>query len=116
LRRILRNRRINGNSAGSVKNSVEDRDIITAARKVAEPIAWAKKYFIAASVSWFVEDRVNSGIIERRFSSILPHITIQLFLDKAIRVESPRVDVNRREKGNMESIKIEEESNLLHQN
>ena len=70
-----------------------------AARKEAEPIAWAKKYFIAASVSWLDAEEVIRGIIESKFNSILAHMIIQLFLDSAIKVDIPRVDKNKEENG-----------------
>ena len=102
--------------AGNKKYNLDEDIKITAAKNEAEPIACAKKYFIAASVSWLDDVEVIRGIIERRFNSILAHIIIQLFLDKAIIVDIPKVDRNRREKGYVESIKIEEELNLLYQN
>jgi hypothetical protein len=85
-------------------------------RKAADPIACAKKYFIAASVSWLPEDRVIRGTIDKRFNSILAHIIIQLLLERAIKVERPKVEKNSEEKGCEESIKIEEGLNLLNQN
>lgn len=116
LVKSLNKKSIKGVSGGINRSSFVENVKIIPARKVADPIAWAKKYFIAASVSWFLEDMVIRGIIERRFNSILAHIIIQLFLEIAIKVESPNVEINREEKGWKEIIKIEEELNLLCQN
>lgn len=104
---------INGISSGISICRLVERVKITAARNEAEPIACAKKYFIAASVSWLAEERVIKGIIDKRLSSILVHIIIQLFLDRAIIVESPKVEENKEEKGYVEIIKIEWELNPL---
>lgn len=115
IKRPNRNR-IDGVSLVARSKIFGDMAEIMATRKEAEPMACAKKYFIAASVSWLIEVIVIRGIIDNRFSSILAHIIIQLFLDRAIIVESVRVDENKRKNGCIVIIKIEEELNLLCQN
>jgi len=49
-----------------------------------DPIAWAKKYLIEASVSWFIFVDIINGINDRRFSSIPSHKKIQFVLEIAI--------------------------------
>lgn len=75
-----------------------EKEGIIAASKVAEPIACAKKYFIAASDSWFEDVKVIRGSMDNKFSSILAQTIIQLFLERAIKVERSRVEINIDEK------------------
>lgn len=62
-----------------------------------EPKAWAKKYFILASLSILDLDKVRSGIKDRRFSSRPTQIISQLveeieISDPIVRVERNRVE------------------------
>jgi hypothetical protein len=56
------------------------------------------------------------GSIDNRFSSILAQIIIQLFLERAIKVESMREGTKSDVKGEIVIIKIDEELNLFYQN
>lgn len=56
----------------------------------ADPSACAKKYFTAASVSWFAPLYKIIGINDRRFTSIDSHAINQFELDKAINVLKTR--------------------------
>jgi hypothetical protein len=53
----------------------------------AEPRACARKYFTAASVSWFICEETIKGINLIRFSSILTQINSQLDLEMTIKVD-----------------------------
>lgn len=63
---------------------------------IAEPIAWAKKYFTAPSVSWFVLVAHIRGIKLNRLISIAAHAMIQFVLDTAIKVLNTIVVVARK--------------------
>lgn len=49
-----------------------------------DPRAWAKKYLIEASVSWFELVNMIKGIKDNRFSSIPAHKNIQFELENTI--------------------------------
>lgn len=66
---------------------------------MADPIACARKYFTAPSVSWFVLVAHIRGMNLNRLISIAIHAMIQLVLDTAISVLSTIVEVARMEVG-----------------
>ena len=70
-----------------------------------EPIAWAIKYFTAASV-WFIDglDRIK-GIKDRRLISMAVQIKIQFPLERIIRVDKKRVQENSVNEGLIGNIK-----------
>lgn len=51
-----------------------------------DPMAWTKRYFTEASVSWKLFDELIIGINEIKFNSIANQIISQLFLEMVIRV------------------------------
>lgn len=73
---------------------LHQRDILDRSINL-DPRAWAKKYLMAASTSWFVWDLMIRGINDIRFNSILTHTKIQLDLDIAIKVLISIVDVTK---------------------
>lgn len=59
---------------------------------IADPNAWAKKYLMHPSVSWFVFDCIRIGMNLRRFSSMAAHKNSQFVLEIAIIVLIISVD------------------------
>lgn len=59
-----------------------------------DPIDCTRKYFTAASVSWFIFDRVSRGIKDRRFTSRPTQTISQLFADRARKVPRSSVREN----------------------
>lgn len=116
LIKILNIKRKGVKWAGNKDRICGEKEGIIAASKEAEPIVCAKKYFIAASDSWFEDVKVIRGSIDSKFNSILAQIIIQLFLERAIIVERNRVEMKRDEKGCRVIIKIDEELNFFCQN
>ena len=70
-------------------------------------MAWARKYFIVASVSWFEEGDSIIGRKERRFNSSPIHIIIHLFDEIVIIVPSINVEEKSKRCKDVESIKDE---------
>lgn len=60
---------------------------------IEDPRAWAKKYFIAASVSWDNDDLKIKGINLSMFNSIATHTISHLDLEIAISVLRSKVDI-----------------------
>lgn len=54
--------------------------------------------------------------MDSKFNSILAQIIIQLFLERAIKVERSKVEINIDEKGWGAIIEIDEELNLFYRN
>jgi len=71
---------------------------------VADPRAWARKYFTALSVSWLIFVCSIIGINARRFSSMEIHAISQLVLDKAIIVLVIKIAENNIDDGAMYNI------------
>jgi len=72
-----------------IRSGREENDIhidVFDINSMADPSAWARKYFTAPSVSWLFLVWSIIGINLRRLSSIAPHNRIQFALDKAIKV------------------------------
>lgn len=68
---------------------------------ILEPRAWIKKYLIDDSVSWFDWDIIINGIKDIMLISKANHINSQFVLLMAIKDLIIKVDVIRREKGNV---------------
>lgn len=84
-------------------------DIIPAVNIIPLPIAWIKKYFTPACVSWnCLSDEIN-GIKDRRFNSIPIQRKSQFELEIAIKEPIINVDRNKNDDG---VIKMREELNL----
>lgn len=77
-----------------------------------DPSAWAIKYLIAASVSWFVCDWVMRGIKDRRLISSPAHNIIHWGDEIATKVPDISVVENSRVDGILESIRMGKELNL----
>jgi hypothetical protein len=60
---------------------------------ILDPRAWAMKYLIAASVSWFVLEFVIMGINLSMLISIAIHRKIQFVLDRAMMELIRRMEV-----------------------
>lgn len=61
-----------------------------------DPRAWAKKYFIEASLSLYISEEVNRGIKDIRFNSRPNHtkthwVLLKASIEPKIRVEENRV-------------------------
>lgn len=69
---------IEGITEYGVHNIIDDVNII------ADPRAWARKYLILPSISWFDLDEVKIGINLKRFNSMAAHKNIQFVLEIAI--------------------------------
>lgn len=57
---------------------------MTAARRIREPKAWVRKYFVAASYSLLFGVFIIRGIKANRFSSIPRYMVIQFVEERAI--------------------------------
>jgi hypothetical protein len=66
---------------GVVESVHSDSDLIS---NILDPNAWARKYLIAASVSWNVWEYNISGINLNKFNSRAAHINIQFEDDRAM--------------------------------
>jgi len=74
---------------------------------ILEPSAWARKYLIAASVSWNFFEFIRIGINLRRFNSIAAHRNNQLEdITVIIVLNTMTEDVRMRNGGNVNDIKI----------
>lgn len=60
-----------------------------------EPVAWARKYFVAASVSWFEEEEVIRGMKDSIFSSKEAHKVIKLEDEHAICKLTRVLEINK---------------------
>jgi len=78
---------------GNIHNDNLDRS------KILEPNLWARKYLIAASVSWVDFELFIRGINLNRFNSIAIHRNNQLALDTAIIVLIIIINEDRKIKG-----------------
>lgn len=77
-----------------------------------EPRAWAKKYFVALSVSWLVLDEVIRGIKDIIFSSRAAQRIIMFLEEHAMSVLITILDLNRKMNGMFECIRQRKESNF----
>lgn len=101
---MLRIRRRDMIDIGSRLSLLKIKDI-EEIRNKDEPNAWARKYLMALSVSFFMKFEVKMGINERRLSSSIIHINRILGEERARRVDRRRVDENNKVLGGMSDIR-----------
>ena len=81
-------------------------------RRRADPVAWAIKYLIAPSVSWWFEDEVINGMKDSRFNSSAIHTNNQWEEERATSVLVNSVVENTVMGGRVEFINLRKELNL----
>ena len=80
-------------------------------RRMPDPIAWIRKYFSIAGVSWLDLDAARRGRKDKRFSSRPIQIKNQELAEMDNIVPRSRVEINNDEEGNRRGIKLGEELN-----